>query len=105
MYNFDAVKFNPITSVANSEQRPIASPVNFWITLTGSGALSCTYDIVVSPDGDVNKEKSVLTAPQTLSGTTSVSDFSARCLVSGVFRVKISAISGTGATANVSAWG
>ena len=53
-------------------------PVNFWIKLSGVGAVSATVDILCSPDGTAANEVSILPAPIALSGNVLYEQFSER---------------------------
>jgi hypothetical protein len=97
--------FNSLNGLGFSNQLEITEPVRFWPIVQGTGNVSVTIDILCSPDGDLNKEKSILTSPLTISGTTVAEDYSSLCTVAGFYRYRVTAIGGTGAIAGMTARG
>lgn len=71
--------------------------VSFQATVTGTGAVTATVLVQVTLDGNL-----LTAATITLSGTTTASDGVAVRIPWGSYAVNVSAITGTGATCQVS---
>ena len=99
--------FNAVTSIGFSNAIEINGDMVFWPVLTGSGAISATIDLLISPDGDTLKEKSFLSnqTPIVISGTNTATDYTEVMPVTGFVRLRVTAISGTNAAVTLIARG
>ena len=99
--------FNAVASIGFSNAIEINGDMVFWPVLTGSGAISATIDLLISPDGDTLKEKSFLLnqTPIVISGTNTATDYTEVMPVTGVVRLRVTAISGTNASVTLMARG
>ena len=99
--------FNAVASIGFSNAVEINGDMVFWPVLTGSGAISATIDLLISPDGDTLKEKSFLSnqTPIVISGTNTATDYTEVMTVTGFVRLRVTAISGTNAAVTLIARG